>query len=112
EGLGVGTGFVDLLPVGRIEVLAQRPDRVADFLVFHQSALMLASCTTLAQRATSLFRNTPNSSELLATTSTPAFWKRSVISGVRMIFTISVFSRCTISFEVPAGARMPNHTVT
>src|SRR6516165_8175856 len=73
----------------------------------HQSAWMLASCTTLPHLATSTLMRAPNSSGVLATGAKPKVSSRCVISGVATILAISLRQRSMISFGVPAGATIP-----
>src|SRR6185295_8014566 len=86
--------------------------RPAELGADHQSALMLASLTTLAHRCTSAFKKPLKCSGVPATTSTPVLPKRSLTSGDLSTFTISALSRCTISRGVPVTVSTPNHTET
>src|SRR5262249_11875130 len=73
-----------------------------NFSLVH-SILSFASRTTLPHFAISVLIRAPNSSGLLITGIKPSVSSFSRTSGIAPIFAISVCSRSTISFGVPAG---------
>ena len=62
---------------------------------------------TLPHLAVSDLMYAPNSSGVLLSSSAPSATKRSLISLVYRIFTISALIFVVISFGVPVGARKP-----
>src|SRR5580704_970391 len=85
-------------PLGFTFMAADDPD---------QSALMLASWTTLAHFAISVLMRSPKCAAVSATGSKPRSCRRCFISGVATMRTISPFQRSMISCGVPIGTTTP-----